>query len=165
MTEQPHELKICYQNPKELKLNPRNSRTHSKKQLHKIAQSIEKLGFNNPVLVDTENFIIAGHGRVLAAKELGLNDDRIKEWQFKRNLLPNLQFLEGTENESKNKTPLKTWVEDDGNDFEYHPQGVSLELNDFDTFFEERRKLIKKELLKEFGLPESIPENLKESAE
>lgn len=74
MTEQPHELKICYQNPKELKLNPRNSRTHSKKQLHKIAQSIEKLGFNNPVLVDTENFIIAGHGRVLAAKELGLNE-------------------------------------------------------------------------------------------
>lgn len=74
MTEQPHELKICYQNPKELKLNPRNSRTHSKKQLHKIAQSIEKLGFNNPVLVDTENFIVAGHGRVLAARELGLTE-------------------------------------------------------------------------------------------
>lgn len=74
MTEQPHELKIRYQNPTELKLNPKNSRTHSKKQLHKIAQSIEKLGFNNPVLVDTENFIVAGHGRVLAARELGLTE-------------------------------------------------------------------------------------------
>lgn len=74
MTAQPKELKICYQNPTELKLNPKNSRTHSKKQLHKIAQSIEKLGFNNPVLVDTENFIVAGHGRVLAARELGLTE-------------------------------------------------------------------------------------------
>lgn len=74
MTEQPNELKIRYQNPTELKLNPKNSRTHSKKQLHKIAQSIEKLGFNNPVLVDTENFIVAGHGRVLAARELGLTE-------------------------------------------------------------------------------------------
>lgn len=67
-------LEIRYQNPTELKLNPKNSRTHSKKQLHKIAQSIEKLGFNNPVLVDTENFIVAGHGRVLAARELGLTE-------------------------------------------------------------------------------------------
>lgn len=98
-------------------------------------------------------------------KELGLNDDKIKEWQFKRNLLPNLQFLEGIENKSKNKTPLKIWVEDEGNDFKYHPQGISLELSAFEDFFEERRKLIKKELLKEFGLPESVPENLKESAE
>lgn len=67
-------LEIHYFNPLELKLNPRNSRTHSKKQLHKIAQSIEKLGFNNPVLVDVDNVIIAGHGRVLAAIELGLTE-------------------------------------------------------------------------------------------
>ena len=67
-------LEIRYLNPTELKLNPKNSRTHSKKQLHKIAQSIEKLGFNNPVLVDTENVIIAGHGRVLAARDLGLTE-------------------------------------------------------------------------------------------
>ena len=68
------ELAILYKNPMELKLNPKNSRTHSKKQLHKIAQSIEKLGFNNPVLIDTENIIVAGHGRVLAARELGLTE-------------------------------------------------------------------------------------------
>lgn len=68
------ELAILYKNPMELKLNPKNSRTHSKKQLHKIAQSIEKLGFNNPVLIDTKNIIVAGHGRVLAARELGLTE-------------------------------------------------------------------------------------------
>ncbi len=74
MKSRKNKLAISYQNPAELKLNPKNSRTHSKKQLHKIVQSIEKLGFNNPVLVDTENVIIAGHGRVLAARDLGLTE-------------------------------------------------------------------------------------------
>ena len=45
MKSRKNKLAISYQNPAELKLNPKNSRTHSKKQLHKIAQSIEKLGF------------------------------------------------------------------------------------------------------------------------
>lgn len=82
---------------------------------------------------------------------LGLDDENVKEWQKKRNLLPNLQFLEGAENESKNKTPLKEWVEE-GNDFEYHPENISLELKDFDTFFTERRKLMKDELKKIFEI-------------
>lgn len=66
------ELKILYKNPNELKLNTRNSRTHSKKQLHQIAKSIEAFGFNNPVLIDEADTIIAGHGRVLAALDLNL---------------------------------------------------------------------------------------------
>lgn len=74
MKTQQENLEIRYLNPTELKLNPKNSRTHSKKQLLKIAQSIEKLGFNNPVLIDAENIIVAGHGRVLAARELGLTE-------------------------------------------------------------------------------------------
>ena len=82
---------------------------------------------------------------------VGLDDEKVKEWQKKRNLLPNLQFLEGAENESKNKTPLKEWVEE-GNDFEYHPENISLELKDFDTFFTERRKLMKDELKKIFDI-------------
>lgn len=82
---------------------------------------------------------------------LGLDDEKVKEWQKKRNLLPNLQFLEGAENESKNKTPLKEWVEE-GNDFEYHPENISLELKNFDTFFTERRKLMKDELKKIFEI-------------
>ena len=81
-----------------------------------------------------------------------MSEDVIKDWQRKRNLLPNLQFLEGCENESKNKTPLKEWVKA-GNDFKYHPDGVSLELKDFETFFVQRRKLIKIELMKIFELP------------
>ena len=50
----------------------RNARTHSQAQIALIAGSIREYGFTNPVLVDGENGIIAGHGRVLAARELGL---------------------------------------------------------------------------------------------
>ncbi|SMX37431.1 site-specific DNA-methyltransferase [Maliponia aquimaris] len=50
----------------------RNARTHSDVQLAQIAGSIREFGFNNPVLVDGANGIIAGHGRVLAARKLGL---------------------------------------------------------------------------------------------
>ena len=51
-----------------------NARTHSAAQVAQIAGSIREFGFNNPVLVDGENGIIAGHGRVLAAQKLGLQD-------------------------------------------------------------------------------------------
>jgi DNA modification methylase len=51
-----------------------NARMHSHDQILQIAASIEKFGFVNPVLVDKAGGIIAGHGRVLAAKELGLPD-------------------------------------------------------------------------------------------
>jgi len=50
-----------------------NARTHSRKQIRQIAKSIEKFGFCNPVLIDDANQIIAGHGRVEAAKLLGLD--------------------------------------------------------------------------------------------
>lgn len=52
--------------------HPRNARTHPRKQVRRIADSITRYGFNNPVLVDDSDRIIAGHGRVQAAKLLGL---------------------------------------------------------------------------------------------
>ena len=51
----------------------RNARTHSPKQIAQIAASIRTFGFNNPVLIDRAGTIIAGHGRVEAAKQLGLD--------------------------------------------------------------------------------------------
>ena len=50
----------------------RNARTHSTEQVAKIAASIAEFGFTNPILVDSDDGIIAGHGRLMAAKELGL---------------------------------------------------------------------------------------------
>lgn len=67
-------LEITYINPAELKAYDRNARTHSDEQVAKIVRSIERLGFANPVLVDENNEIIAGHGRTLAALELGLTE-------------------------------------------------------------------------------------------
>lgn len=52
----------------------RNSRTHSDEQVAQIAGSIREFGFANPVLVDKDGGIIAGHGRVMAARKLGLAD-------------------------------------------------------------------------------------------
>jgi hypothetical protein len=49
-----------------------NARTHSKKQIRQIADSIQRFGFTNPVLIDDEGMIVAGHGRVAAAKLLKL---------------------------------------------------------------------------------------------
>lgn len=65
-----------YENVKIEKLIPyeNNARTHSEEQVEKIARSIEEFGFINPVLIDSEYGIIAGHGRVLGATKLGMTE-------------------------------------------------------------------------------------------
>lgn len=63
---------IVMRAPGSLKPAPRNARTHSKKQVRQIANSIERFGFTNPVLVDEAGTILAGHGRIAAAQLLGL---------------------------------------------------------------------------------------------
>ena len=50
----------------------KNSRTHSDEQVAQIAASIKEFGFNNPVLIGEDDVIIAGHGRVMAARKIGL---------------------------------------------------------------------------------------------
>jgi ParB-like chromosome segregation protein Spo0J len=50
----------------------RNAKKHDAAQVSKLAGSIREFGFNNPVLIDKDNGIIAGHGRVMAAQQLGL---------------------------------------------------------------------------------------------
>ena len=54
----------------------KNARVHSPKQVRQLARGIEELGFINPVLIDADNRILAGHGRVAAAKLLGLRSVR-----------------------------------------------------------------------------------------
>jgi hypothetical protein len=65
-------LAIEDQAPAALRPNLRNSRSHTKHQIRQIAESIRVFGFTNPVLVDRKNQVIAGHGRVEAAKLLGM---------------------------------------------------------------------------------------------
>src|SRR5258706_13297515 len=66
-------LSISYQAVNALKPRATNPRTHSKKQITQIANAIRRFGFTNPVLLDDANGIIAGHGRVEAAKVVGLD--------------------------------------------------------------------------------------------
>lgn len=65
--------KIEWQSVDKLIPYAKNARTHSDEQIAQIAGSIKEFGFNNPVLVDKDNSIIAGHGRVLAARKLGMD--------------------------------------------------------------------------------------------
>jgi DNA methylase/ParB-like nuclease family protein len=65
-------LNLAYQDTSHLKPRGNNPRTHSKKQIAQIAKAIRRFGFTNPVLVDDSNGVIAGHGRLEAAKSLGL---------------------------------------------------------------------------------------------
>ena len=66
-------LKIVYRPIGELKPSPRNARTHSDKQIHKLVASFQRFGFNNPILVDNDGEVIAGHGRLEAARRLGMS--------------------------------------------------------------------------------------------
>lgn len=63
-------LKIVYRDVEELIPYANNARTHSPTQVKRIAESIKEFGWTNPILIDGNNGIVAGHGRVLAAKKL-----------------------------------------------------------------------------------------------
>lgn len=66
-------LNIQYRKCGELKPSARNPRTHSKKQIRQIACSIKEFGFTNPLLIDQNDTLMAGNGRFIAAKQLGLD--------------------------------------------------------------------------------------------
>lgn len=65
-------LKVAYWSTASLVPDPRNARTHPRRQVAQIVASIRAFGFTNPILADPEGRLIAGHGRLLAAKEMGL---------------------------------------------------------------------------------------------
>jgi len=68
------DLEIIFRPLSGLKPDPANPRRHSKKQIRQIARSISVFGFNVPILVDREGHVIAGHGRLLASHELGIDE-------------------------------------------------------------------------------------------
>ncbi len=67
------EHRIEYRSLDELIPYANNSRTHSDEQVAQIAASIREFGFTNPILIDEENGIIAGHGRLMAARRIGMD--------------------------------------------------------------------------------------------
>ena len=75
-------LNVEYRKVEALIPYARNPRTHSDAQITKIAASIVEYGWTNPVLVDGDNGIIAGHGRLAAARKLGLDQVPVIELVF-----------------------------------------------------------------------------------
>jgi len=67
------DLAIEHRSISALKVNPRNARTHSRRQVKALAESVRQFGFTSPILVDDHGMILAGHGRAQAAKLLGLD--------------------------------------------------------------------------------------------
>lgn len=66
-------MEVIYRDPNALKPYERNAKRHPDSQITRIAESINQFGFRQPVVIDSENHIVAGHGRVLAALQLGLD--------------------------------------------------------------------------------------------
>jgi ParB-like chromosome segregation protein Spo0J len=66
------DIQIQYRSVGDLALDPRNPRQHSQRQVNRIADSIREFGFVMPVVIDDNSQVVIGHGRVLAAKKLGM---------------------------------------------------------------------------------------------
>lgn len=88
-------------------------------------------------------------------KKLGLDEQQQNEWITKRDTLPNLQLLEGGENKAKSSKTFKEWIHEENNIFDidhykkiHYIPDVDLEFSNFEEFYNERKKLMKKR----FGL-------------
>lgn len=68
------QLEIIYKPIKQLKPYKKNAKKHPKEQVEKIANSIKEFGFTQPVIVDKDNCVVAGHGRILGAKKAGMKE-------------------------------------------------------------------------------------------
>lgn len=67
-------LNIIYKNIRDLHPYKKNAKKHNKEQVEQIANSIKEFGFTQPVVVDKDNNVVAGHGRILGAKKAGLKE-------------------------------------------------------------------------------------------
>ena len=83
------DLNIVYKYIKDLKPYKKNAKKHPKEQVEQIAESIKEFGFTQPVIIDKNNNVVAGHGRVLGARKVGLKKvptvclDELTEEQIK----------------------------------------------------------------------------------
>lgn len=69
-----NDIKVERESTDSLWTNEKNTRVHSEEQIEQIASSIREFGFTNPILIDEKNVVLAGHGRLLAAQHLSLED-------------------------------------------------------------------------------------------
>lgn len=101
-----NKLNIIYREIKQLKPYKKNAKKHSRDQVERIANSIKEFGFTQPVIVDKNNYVVAGHGRILGAKKAGLKqvptvcledltEEQIKAYRLVDNKLNESEWDEG----------------------------------------------------------------------
>lgn len=123
---------IVYKPIKELKPYKKNAKKHPKEQIEQIANSIKEFGFTQPVLIDKNNCVVAGHGRILGAKKVGLKEvptlclDDLTEEQIKAYRLADNKL-----NESEwDKALLSEELEELSSTFDMGLFGFSMGLNE-----------------------------------
>lgn len=126
------QLNIVYKQLKQLKPYKNNAKKHNKEQVEQIANSIKEFGFTQPVIIDENNVVVAGHGRILGAKKAGLKQ------------VPTVMLSELTEEQIKayrlvdNKLNESEWdynlLDDELSVLE---QDIDMELFGFDMFGED----------------------------
>jgi hypothetical protein len=97
---------------------------------------------------------------------LGIPEEQRQEWLNKKNLLPNLQLMEGRQNESKNSKEFKIWLKTMDKSQQKHffqsnyiPQKFDYSFSNFESFFEKRKEMLRKALLKVFAINNDIPKD------
>jgi site-specific DNA-methyltransferase (adenine-specific) len=149
------QLKVIYKPTKDLIPYVNNSRKHSEKQITQIAASIKEFGFNNPILLDGKNGLIAGHGRLEAAIKLDMDKvptieiSHLSEAQKKAYIIADNQL---TLNADWDRDALKL-------EFEFLNEAkFDLDLLGFDEKFQD---LLNPEKIEEGKTdPDEIPENV-----
>lgn len=97
-----NKLQVQYMYLKEIKPYKGNAKKHPKEQIAKIAESIKQFGFLNPILIDGNNVVVAGHGRALAAKKLGMKTvPVIKKENWTEEEVKAFRLIENKLNESE----------------------------------------------------------------
>jgi site-specific DNA-methyltransferase (adenine-specific) len=146
-------VKITQKKVTELIPYVKNSRTHSDEQVAQIAASIKEFGWTNPILVDGQNGIIAGHGRLMAARKLGYKD------------VPTIELAELTETQKKayiiadNRLALNAGWDNEMLTIELNDllaDGFALELLGFDP--KELDALLEPELIEGLTDEDAVPD-------
>lgn len=146
------ELKVEYLSPGELKPYENNAKRHPAEQIEQIKRSIEEFGFNDPIAIDKGNVVVEGHGRLIAAVELGLETVpviRLNELTDEQRRAYTLVHNKLTMNSDFDTDILN--LELDSIDLDMSQFGFDLDLDDIDEY--EFKPEHADNLQKHFGVP------------
>ena len=135
------QLQIEYLSTDKLRIYQNNAKIHTTEQIEQIKQSIEQFGFNDPIAVWKKNEIIEGHGRLLAAKELGLKEvpiirlDKLSDEERRAYMLVHNQL---TMNTGFNYELLDIEIENLNIDMQpFGFDSIHVDFGDIDRLFED----------------------------